>query len=115
MPVPNTNILRKAKNAYAEARRVNPALPKAIPGLGKVATHKGYQIAAFPIADGTTVTYAVIPSYRMMRISEATPKVQMPATPRERFRRAADIMIAELALVERTVNGAGNGAAHHIA
>jgi hypothetical protein len=102
--ITSCKILRKALDAYARARRDNPALPTPIRGEGKAVTLGGKLAAIIPLSDGTTTGYAAEPTYRLVQLSRA----QLPpyqhdvkaATPHARVKRLLEMLLSALAVVE---------------
>jgi hypothetical protein len=108
--IPKFNIRRKALNAWNQRCRADPTLPRAIPKVVMVTTHNGYLVAVLTLENGEVFRYAAIPAYRLIALppSRRTAPAPVAPTPLTRFRRAADLVMAEMSLVERTlVNGHG--------
>jgi hypothetical protein len=121
-----SSVIGKAVNAYAQARRCDPALPKPVSGEGKAVTLGGKLCAILPTQDGGLMGYAVEPTYRLVKLSNAqlAPyRHHVPAaTPHERLKRLVGMVLDQLAVIEEAAdcahaearrnghaNGGGNG------
>jgi hypothetical protein len=65
------SIVGKTLNAYAAARRRDPALPKPLRADAKVVTLSGRMTVILPLSDGGIVGYSVEPNYTLQRLSPA--------------------------------------------
>jgi hypothetical protein len=129
-----SSLLAKASAAYGQRFRRHPGLPKAVAAAGKVTTLGGRLCVLLPLTDGTLVGYAVVPSYRLVKLTrwQLAPYQRAEAvrarTPHERLKHLCSMVLDTLATVEHdadlaeakraaaanAANGA-NGAAHAFA
>jgi hypothetical protein len=115
------SIVGKALNAYSQARRHDPGLPKAVPGEGKAVTLGGKLCAILPTQDGVVVGYACVPTHRLVRMSAAQlapyRHTVAAATPHDQLKRLVGMVLDRLAVIEAAADRAhaearGNGHAN---
>jgi hypothetical protein len=98
-------LVDKAKHAWGEARRQNPALPRPISGAAEIATIGGNRAVVLQLVDGSVVGYAEVPAFRLQRLSAAQVAVYQRyhvegSTDIERLDHILDMAIAQLAVIE---------------